>query len=291
VAAASNKQRKDKGVKSEPMTKATSNGLALWPETPRCPLSTEVMRTSQSLHGTRRSWRYRQPVVALVTGGYFGYRTEREVQMGLPGLVIAGNADEAFEADHCCPEGNQRLVVFFDQTVLEDVACNEGLDSAHFLVSSFAPGKVSALICAWIKLLCAHRADEALAYSLACRLLNLGRAEHRCARSVPPRRSALLDAILYVQDHFDEPCSLETLAAVSGLSRYHFLRSFQRLVGTTPRQYVLHVRLIAAAHKLIASSETVSQIALDVGFNDLSHFYCLFVERFGQPPARWRALH
>lgn len=211
--------------------------------------------------------------------------------MGVPGLVIAGNADEAFEADHCCPEGNQRLLVFFDQTVLEDVACNEGLDSARFIASSLAPGKASALISAWIKLLCAHRADEALAYSLASRLLSLGRAERSCAKSAPPKRSALLDAILYIQNRFNEPCSLETLAAVSGLSRYHFLRSFQRLVGATPRQYVLHVRLVAAAHKLIASSESVAQIALEVGFNDLSHFYCLFVERFGLPPARWRALH
>ena len=79
------------------------------------------------------------------------------------------------------------------------------------------------------------------------------------------------------------------LAALIPLSVYHFLRLFKAVVGQSPSQYILHARLRAAASQLLSSRTPVFEVALRVGFNDISHFNACFRRQFGQSPMRWRA--
>ena len=79
------------------------------------------------------------------------------------------------------------------------------------------------------------------------------------------------------------------LAEVAGLSRYHFLRTFKRITGTTPHQWLLRARLRAAAERLVTTREPVTRIALGVGFADLSNFVRSFRAEFGVSPRRYRA--
>jgi AraC family transcriptional regulator len=75
---------------------------------------------------------------------------------------------------------------------------------------------------------------------------------------------------------------------MAGLSRFHFLRRFRAITGTSPHQYLIALRLGAAADRLRSSADPVTSIALEVGFNDLSHFHQLFRRSFGLAPRRWR---
>jgi AraC-like DNA-binding protein len=86
----------------------------------------------------------------------------------------------------------------------------------------------------------------------------------------------------------DEPSTLADLARMAGLSRFHFLRSFKRVTGVTPHQWVLRMRLRRAAERLVKTRQPVTDIALDVGFDDLSNFIRSFGAEFGVSPNRYR---
>lgn len=101
--------------------------------------------------------------------------------------------------------------------------------------------------------------------------------------------ACIVDVVNYLDENYAEPCSLQSLSVKAGLSRFHFLRRFRAVTGTSPHQYLIAVRLRAAAERLRSTADPVTAIALDVGFNDLSNFNLLFRRNFGMPPRRWRA--
>jgi AraC family transcriptional regulator len=82
--------------------------------------------------------------------------------------------------------------------------------------------------------------------------------------------------------------TLETLATESGLSPYHFLRTFERLTGVTPHQYVLRARLRKAALRLADGAERITDVAFDCGFGDISNFNRAFRGEFGVSPRAFR---
>jgi len=73
------------------------------------------------------------------------------------------------------------------------------------------------------------------------------------------------------------------------MSPYHFLRTFRQVVGVTPHQFILRTRLNRAAVRLRRSSESVSTIAFEAGFNDLSTFNRRFRRVMGASPSAYRA--
>jgi AraC-like DNA-binding protein len=85
-----------------------------------------------------------------------------------------------------------------------------------------------------------------------------------------------------------QPHTVAELAGMAKLSRYHFLRSFKAVTGVTPHQWLLRARLRAAAEKLAVSEVPVTDIALDVGFEDLSNFTRTFRAEFGTSPRQYR---
>jgi AraC family transcriptional regulator len=86
-----------------------------------------------------------------------------------------------------------------------------------------------------------------------------------------------------------EAVDLERAAARAGLSPFHFLRLFARVLGVTPHQYLLRTRLRRAARLLAEDSQPVTAIAFDVGFGDVSNFVRSFHRAAGMSPRRFRA--
>jgi len=78
------------------------------------------------------------------------------------------------------------------------------------------------------------------------------------------------------------------LSAVARRSAAHFARSFKHSFGEPPHAYVMRRRLEKACHLMITSSESLSQIALSVGFSDQSHLCKRFKQALGQSPSNWR---
>jgi AraC-like DNA-binding protein len=91
-----------------------------------------------------------------------------------------------------------------------------------------------------------------------------------------------------LEQRYAEAMTLDDMAAMANLSRYHFIRVFSALTGETPRQRLIAIRLRAAADRLIGTRQPVTELALEVGFNDISHFNAAFRRAFGMSPRAWR---
>ena len=126
--------------------------------------------------------------------------------------------------------------------------------------------------------------------NLAVRAIEL--AAHGPSRGgFPPNAEARVTRTIRTIDrHSDAPLTLDALAREAGLSPYHFLRTFERLTGVTPHQYVRRVRLREAARRLIVETGTVLDIALDCGFGDVSNFNRAFRTEFGLAPLAFQRL-
>jgi len=96
-------------------------------------------------------------------------------------------------------------------------------------------------------------------------------------------KKIMKNSIEYIKDSLDTNLSLDTLAAHSSLSKYHFLRVFKKSIGLTPHHYILTQR-IHKAKELILYGESLSVAGLTVGFNDQSHFIRNFRKIYGYSP-------
>ena len=92
----------------------------------------------------------------------------------------------------------------------------------------------------------------------------------------------------WIEAHAGDPIDLESAAAEAGLSPFHFLRLFARVLGVTPHQYLVRSRLRRAARLLAEVPRSVTDIAYDVGFGDLSNFVRSFHRAAGVSPSGFR---
>ncbi|WP_149829642.1 helix-turn-helix domain-containing protein [Streptomyces tailanensis] len=92
----------------------------------------------------------------------------------------------------------------------------------------------------------------------------------------------------YMKENLAEPIRLEALAAVTGYSRYHFLRRFKAATGRTPYQYLMGLRIDVALRLLESpGSYSVENIARKCGFPSPENFTRAFRQRLGVSPSRY----
>ena len=108
----------------------------------------------------------------------------------------------------------------------------------------------------------------------------------------------LLPHLRRARDHIDRgyrwPLDLDDLAAVAGVSKYHFARSFAATYGETPIRYLTRRRIERAQDLLRTANLTVTEICMAVGFSSLGSFSARFSALVGESPReyrnRWAAL-
>ncbi len=91
-----------------------------------------------------------------------------------------------------------------------------------------------------------------------------------------------------IAEGYAEPLELETLAAASDLSPFHFLREFRRAFGVTPHAYLTRVRLARARDLLARGEASVTDACFAVGYSSLGSFSALFAREVGCPPSEYR---
>ena len=88
----------------------------------------------------------------------------------------------------------------------------------------------------------------------------------------------------YMLAHIGESISLEALARVACMSRFHFARRFRQSTGCSPMTFLLHVRIQRARRLLEAGESKIADIAAELGFFDQSHFTRTFRRTIGMSP-------
>ncbi len=105
--------------------------------------------------------------------------------------------------------------------------------------------------------------------------------DDRPQRSLPP--GGVKRALQALCDDPARPVSLADLAALAGLTRFHFLRSFAKATGLTPHAFQIQARL-QLARRLIMKGQPLSAAAVEAGFSDQSHLTRLFARSYGMTP-------
>ena len=130
--------------------------------------------------------------------------------------------------------------------------------------------------------------DE-LGMILASRLVTTisGRQQGPTGVRACDRRRAV-EAALWIDANAHQPIDLESAAREFRLSPFYFLRLFTKVLGVTPHQYLIRTRLRRAARLLAGDSRPITEIALDVGFADLSNFVRTFHRAADVSPRSFR---
>lgn len=94
------------------------------------------------------------------------------------------------------------------------------------------------------------------------------------------------EAIKYMRNHFREPLTLDEIAEEIGYSKYHFCRCFKEITGNTVVSYINDLRTNYARSQLISSDKSISDIAAECGFSDISYFTKTFKKHLGILPSK-----
>ena len=229
--------------------------------------------------------------LSYVRRGSFGCRTEgRELEL-VPGAVMVGRPGREYTATHehhgC---GDECLSIKLSP------ACADAMTKGK------APWRV-ARVPPLPALMVLGELMQAAAEGLAnvgvdeAAVLFVARFARLCSEGddLPLKihareRRRAVEAALWLEENAAAPVGLEDAARQAGLSPYHFLRLFRRVVGATPHQYLLRVRLRRAAKLLAEGTLPVTEVALDCGFADLSNFVRTFGRAAGVPPKQFRTM-
>lgn len=232
---------------------------------------------------------YHGAAIGVVESGAFHYRSETGEALAVPGTILFGNAGEQFLCAHLDPGGNRRSVVALAPALMDEAAAEAGLARPRFRSVAVPPGPDSLTMQAAIRrLVRSPEAHEELLLTLLAQAFGLERRSDPHPTDREARR--ILDIARFLETRHAETHRLGDLAAAIGLSRFHFLRRFRDMIGVSPHQYIIGLRLRAAAERIEESAAPITVIALDAGFNDISHFNRLFRRAFAMSPTQWRRL-
>lgn len=92
------------------------------------------------------------------------------------------------------------------------------------------------------------------------------------------------DVLAYIQKHYQEPLSLDSLATHFFVSKYHLSHEFKKSVGTGVHRYITLKRL-AVAYELLADGIPPNQASAMCGFGDYTNFFRAFKAQYGASPA------
>lgn len=220
---------------------------------------------------------HRAFMLSYVRRGSFSYHARGESSEFVTGSVLIGHQGTEFACTHEDSFGDDCLAFEFSEEMAEII---DGLRGIQRL--DRVPPMAELVVLGELAQVAADgRSDlglDELGLMLVSRVTNAVSREAvrpSLANSRTDRRRAI-EAAYWIDRQCPEEIDLETIAAQTGLSPFHFLRLFVRVIGVTPHQYLVRTRLRRAARLLAAGGQSVTDIAGDVGFADLSNFVRTF---------------
>ena len=139
--------------------------------------------------------------------------------------------------------------------------------------------------------LCDHQSirleKDTIALTVLSRLLARHTQLSPAREGLGSERAAIRRVIDYLDAHCSEDLSVDALARIACLSRFHFIRVFARHTGLTPHAWLMQHRA-RKAQQLLGQGQDIAEVAAQTGFADQSHLHKIFKRLFGYTPGQLR---
>ena len=232
--------------------------------------------------------RHRCHSSSYVRKGSFGCHSRGRFTELVAGSVLVGHPGDEYVCshDHIC--GDECLSFFLEPDLVEAIG-----DQADIWQIGSTPPLPELMVFGELAQAAAEgRSDiglDEIGQLLAGRFVEVisGRASKPFSATARDRRRAV-EAALWIDAHSHREVDLEQAARQADISLFHFLRLFAAVLGVTPHQYLVRSRLRHAARRLADEDRSVTDIAYDVGFGDLSNFVRTFHRAAGVSPLKFR---
>jgi AraC-like DNA-binding protein len=226
--------------------------------------------------------------ISFVRKGSFGYHCRGRSYDLVAGSFLIGSPGTEFVCthDHVC--GDECLSFFFEPELVETIG-----DRAEAWLVGAAPPLAELMVLGELAQAAADGESDIgldeVGHLLAHRFVEVVAGDKKKPAKVTARdRRRAVEAALWIEAHSHREIELEDIARQAGVSPFHFLRSFSSVLGVTPHQYLVRSRLRRAARHLTEDDKPVTDVAYDVGFNDLSNFVRTFHRAAGVSPLKFR---
>jgi AraC family transcriptional regulator len=226
--------------------------------------------------------------LSYVRRGTFGCRARGRSFELVTGSILVGHPGDEYICTHYHPAGDECLSFHFTPAVVETIGYRPDVWR-----SVCVPPQPQLMVLAELAQAAAEGSGEValdeLGMLLAARFVEIisGRQRRPTEVRAHDRRRAV-EAALWIDANSHDPIDLESAAGEFGLSSFHFLRLFAKVLGVTPHQYLIRSRLRRAARLLADDPRSITEIALDVGFGDLSNFVRTFHRAAAVSPRGFR---
>ncbi len=230
--------------------------------------------------------------VSYVRRGSFGVRTRGEVYELVAGSVLVGHPGDEYTCTHDHHAGGDECLAFHLAPELVETLGRRTDRADVWRLGAVPPLPELMVLGELAQAALESRTDlglDELGMWFASRFVGLVSGRERRPQPVTARdRRRAVDAALWIDARSHEPIDLDGAAREAGLSSFHFLRVFATALGVTPHQYLVRSRLRRAARLLADDARSITDVALDVGFGDLSNFVRTFHRAAGVSPGRFR---
>jgi AraC family transcriptional regulator len=228
--------------------------------------------------------------ISYVRKGSFGYRLHDQAFDLVAGSILVGRAGTEYECTHDHHAGGDECLSFeLAPSFVEAIGASREL----WGVGCVPPLPELMVVGELAQAAADGRSDISLEEAgllFVARCVEAVTARRRQSTSVRPRdRQRAVEAALWIDAHAHQSLDLNRAARVVGLSAFHFLRLFAVVLGVTPHQYLVRSRLRRAARLLADDDRSITDVAFEVGFGDLSNFVRTFHRAAGVSPRRFRA--
>ncbi len=233
-------------------------------------------------------------------------------------ILVCGGSGQALIGEHMYEVAAGDILIY-NSGVLHDEMCHaglsferlslglsglrvEGLPENHLAPEGMRPvistegdgGMVAQSWNAIFELLSAHKPEaESIAHHLMLSILTFVQGRLNAAAVFPDVNSSVEHQLAmsvrgYLDAHYTETISLPDISRAMNLSMYHLAHVFKKIVGYAPMQYVAKRRIGEAQEKLIHTCLPITDIALGVGYNNVSSFNYAFSKFAGMSPSQFR---
>ena len=132
---------------------------------------------------------------------------------------------------------------------------------------------------------------EGILGRLIITLLREGKVKESAEMKLNIQDKAIYEVLAYLDLHYAENPSVETLAALAGLSASHFMKRFRECTGSSYKTYLKCYKIRLAQSLLLHTEHSISRISEELGFCNSNYFCNVFHEIYGKSPRAFRKEH